>query len=66
MTIKQKFEYAEYRILYADCDIIRIDETKIVFLYKNKTVLYYPKKEWATGKSIEDGRGLKNLINQLK
>ena len=66
MTPKQKLEYAEMCILDAGCDIIRKDESKIVFLYNNQTVLYYPKKEWATGKSIQDGRGLENLINQLK
>lgn len=66
MTLRNKLEYAEMRILSCGCDIVQTDTTKIVFLYKDQTVLYYYKKEWATGKSIEDGRGLNFLINQLK
>ena len=66
MTPKQKFEYAEMCILDTGCDIIRKDESKIVFLYNYQTIFYYPFKEWATGKGIKDGRGLNNLLKQIK
>lgn len=38
----------------------------ITFWFKEHVVTYYPKKQWATGKTITDGRGFNNLINQLK
>ncbi len=38
----------------------------IEFEYKGHSIKYFPYSEWATGKTIKDGRGLMNLINQLK
>lgn len=38
----------------------------IEFEYKGSNIKYYPYSCWATGKTIKDGRGLENLINQLK
>jgi sporulation-control protein spo0M len=38
----------------------------LYFEYKDQTVTFYPYKGWATGKSIKDGRGIKNLIKQIK
>ena len=29
-------------------------------------ITYYPYSGWATGKTIKDGRGFKNLYNQIK
>lgn len=42
------------------------DEVKIVFDYKESPVTFYPYSGWASGKTIKDGRGLENLLNQLK
>lgn len=39
--------------------------TTIEINHKGSTVLYYPIKEWFSGKSVEDGRGFENLISQL-
>lgn len=38
----------------------------ISFDFNGSKVTYYPYSGWATGKSIVDGRGLENLLNQLK
>lgn len=35
------------------------------FKFKGKIVSYYPYTGWATGKTIKDGRGLRNLLKQL-
>jgi hypothetical protein len=40
-------------------------DTTIHFIYKGETVKYFPYSGWHTGKSIKDGRGLQNLLNQL-
>jgi hypothetical protein len=38
----------------------------IHFVYKGETIKYFPYTGWHTGKGIKDGRGLKNLLKQLK
>lgn len=42
------------------------DGTKIVFIYGDFPVTFFPYSGWHTGKSIKDGRGLQNLLQQLK
>jgi len=42
------------------------DSTTLEFMFKGAKVKYFPFTGWASGKSIKDGRGFKNLINQLK
>lgn len=41
------------------------NDGEIQFYFKGELVKYFPLKEWFTGKSVEDGRGFKNLIKQL-
>lgn len=42
------------------------NNTELHFNFKNKRIIYYPKKEWATGSSIIDCRGLGNLLKQIR
>ncbi len=42
------------------------DPSVLIFYFKNNKVKYFPYSGWATGKKIKDGRGLKNLLNQIK
>lgn len=46
--------------------VLNTTDTTINFLYKDHNVNYHPYSGWASGKSIKDGRGLNNLLNQLK
>lgn len=46
--------------------IVYEDSTKLIFDYNGNSVVFYPYSGWHTGKSIKDGRGLQNLLNQLK
>lgn len=46
--------------------IINCTDKMIEFEYKGSNIKYYPYSVWATGKTIKDGRGLNNLIKQLK
>ena len=41
------------------------NETRIDFMYDGHKVLFFPYSGWASGSSIKDGRGLKNLLRQL-
>lgn len=46
--------------------ITNCTDKMIEFEYKGHSIKYFPYSGWATGKTIKDGRGLMNLINQLK
>lgn len=36
------------------------------FEYKGNTIRVFPYKGWFTGKGIKDGRGIKNLLKQIR
>lgn len=38
----------------------------IQFVHNKHTILFFPYTGWASGKGIKDGRGLNNLLKQLK
>ncbi len=62
----KRIEYAKQKIHDVGCPIITVDSTKIVFQFKGENCTIYPYSGWHTGKSIKDGRGLQNLLSQLK
>lgn len=42
------------------------DKTKLSFSFRGNTVCYFPYSGWHSGKGIKDGRGLTNLLRQIK
>lgn len=62
MTKKEKamevITNAGYKITFHDHD-------KISFWFKGNAVHYFFNREWASGKGIQDCRGLDNLIKQI-
>lgn len=42
------------------------DNSKIQFMFKGNLITFFPYTGWHTGKGIIDGRGLWNLLKQLK
>ncbi|WP_373260957.1 hypothetical protein [Phocaeicola vulgatus] len=61
-----RIEYAVSRIQELGFEIVQRDNTQIQFIHKGQTVTFFPYSGWATGKSIEDGRGLERLLKQLR
>jgi len=47
-------------------DISIENKTFFEFMYNGSPVRFFPYSGWHTGKTIKDGRGLQNLLNQLK
>lgn len=43
-----------------------IGPTRLNFMFKGEVVHFFPYSGWHTGKSINDGRGFKKLLAQLK
>lgn len=41
-------------------------ENSFKFKYKDEIIQLFPFTGWHSGKSIKDGRGINNLLNQLK
>lgn len=41
------------------------DDLSLTFRYRCETVTFYPFTGWFTGKSVQDGRGLQNLLKQI-
>lgn len=43
---------------YKDCSLLE-------FEHNENLIKYFPHSGWFTGKSVKDGRGIKNLLKQL-
>lgn len=61
-----KMDEAIDKLYEHDIDFIVEDASTIRINHNHSTIIYYPKSEWFTGKSVEDGRGIENLIKQIK
>lgn len=38
----------------------------LYFYFKGAKITFWPYTGWASGKTIEDGRGIRNLLSQIK
>ncbi len=62
----QRLNKAVTEITNLGYSIVDKSGTMVSFLFKNEIVIFYVYSGWATGKSIKDGRGLENLLKQIK
>lgn len=44
----------------------QVETASISFEFKGSKIILYPYSGWHTGKTIKDGRGLENLLKQLR
>jgi hypothetical protein len=61
----KRMEFAREKIEALGYDIFFSDATVLAFIHKEQVVKFFPYSGWHSGKSIKDGRGLQNLLNQL-
>lgn len=61
----QMVNYAIGKIKEVGCVIDFQGEKHIEFKYKGSKITFFPCSGWATGATINDGRGLYRLLNQL-
>lgn len=61
-----RIDYAVKCIEKLGYEIIHRDGLMIKFIHKGHPVYFYPYSGWATGKTIQDGRGLQKLLKQLR
>jgi hypothetical protein len=62
----KRFEFASDTISNLGFDIFDISLSSFSFFFRGEKVTIFPYSGWHTGKSIKDGRGIKNLIKQIK
>lgn len=61
-----RIAYAIEKISELGIFVEKKDEKTLRFWWKNEIVTYYPYSGWHSGKTIIDGRGIDNLLKQLK
>lgn len=47
-------------------EVVQVDCTTLRFNYCGAVITVFPYTGWFTGKTVKDGRGIKNLIRQIK
>lgn len=45
---------------------VKESKKRVEFYFKGYLIYFYPYSGWASGVSIKDGRGLNNLLNQIR
>lgn len=63
--LPERMAHAKKRIAMAGYAFTCPDDMSISFMYKCCPVRFYPYTGWFTGKSVKDGRGLQNLLDQV-
>lgn len=61
-----RLEFAKDQLIKAGYEIIFEDETRLEIMYRGSKVQFFPFTGWHTGKTIVDGRGIHNLLKQIK
>ncbi len=62
---KSRLEFAEMMILDLGFDIVSANKTELRFEFNGSTIYFFPFTGWHSGKTIQDGRGLNNLLKQI-
>jgi len=62
----KRMQYAKYQFMARNIPIIDFDKYSIWIQYKCEKIRLYVYSGWFTGKGIKDGRGIENLLKQLK
>lgn len=61
-----RMDYAIRKLTEAGYEVDRVNDNELNFLFKGNNIKLFPYTGWHTGKGIKDGRGIQNLLNQLK
>lgn len=62
----QRMDYARQQIEALGFAIAFESDNEIRFEHNGHLVKFFPYSGWHTGKSIQDGRGIKELLKQLR
>ena len=62
----QRMDYAQSQIEKAGYEVDRVSDNQLRFEFKGGTINFYPYSGWASGATIQDGRGIQKLLKQIK
>jgi hypothetical protein len=62
----KRINYAKEQIEKLGFIVEQFDDSILTFEFKGGNIKFFPYSGWASGSTIEDGRGLNNLLKQLK
>jgi hypothetical protein len=62
----KRMDIAIEKLAELNISATRISDSELEFEWKGNMIKYWPYSGWHTGKGIKDGRGLQNLLKQLK
>lgn len=61
----KRMEYAQNKITALGYSVTKINNTTLQFIFQGFPVTLYPYSGWFTGRTVEDGRGIINLLKQI-
>ena len=62
----KRMQYAKDALKHLGLEILFECENTLRFNFNGNLITLYPYSGWFSGKGIKDGRGISNLIQQLK
>lgn len=62
----KRMRYAVEKLADLGIEIAFQNSTELHFIWKGERVRLFAYTGWFTGKSVKDGRGIHNLLKQLK
>ncbi len=60
-----RMEFAEKALHKMGYYTTTVGHKELRFEHEDETIKFFPYTGWATGKTIQDGRGIENLLKQL-
>lgn len=61
-----RMAFAKKYLIGLGFEIIEETDKRLRFIFRGEKVTLYPYSGWFSGKSVHDGRGIMDLISQLK
>lgn len=62
----KRVQYAKDQIEKLGYEVEVFGGVRLEFEFKNYRVMFYPYSGWHAGRTIQDGRGIKKLLKQIK
>ena len=60
-----RVDYARTRLEALGYPVTEVNATTLQFIFRGSPVTLYPYSGWFTGRTVTDGRGIKNLLKQI-
>lgn len=60
-----RVDYARTRLEALGYPVTEVNATTLQFTFRGSPVTLYPYSGWFTGRTVTDGRGIKNLLKQM-